>query len=152
MLKRIKIFFDQHLVPGSVEGEQDTEHMLRLAIGALLLEMAHMDSELRPEQCDAVKAAVLDKFDLADGEAAEMLKLAEAERADATDYFQFTSLINGAYTPEQKVRLVEMLWRIAYANESLHKYEEYLVRKIAELLYVPHSAFIAAKLRTNGGR
>lgn len=45
-----------------------------------------------------------------------------------------------------------MLWRIAYANESLHKYEEYLVRKIAELLYVPHSAFIAAKLRTNGGR
>ncbi len=152
MLKRIKIFFDQHLVPGSVEGEQDTEHMLRLAIGALLLEMAHMDGELRPEQCEAVKAAVLDKFDLADGEAAEMLKLAEAERADATDYFQFTSLINGAYTPEQKVRLVEMLWRIAYANESLHKYEEYLVRKIAELLYVPHSAFIAAKLRTNGGR
>jgi len=149
VLKRIKIFFDQHLVPGSVEGGQDTEHRLRLAIGALLLEMAHMDGELRPEQCEAVKAAVLNQFDLADGEAAEMLKLAEAERADATDYFQFTSLINGAYSPEQKVRLVEMLWRIAYANESLHKYEEYLVRKIAELLYVPHSAFIAAKLRTS---
>ena len=60
--------------------------------------------------------------------------------------------INGAYTPEQKVRLVEVLWRIAYANESLHKYEEHMVRKVADLLHVPHSAFIAAKLKVGEGR
>jgi uncharacterized tellurite resistance protein B-like protein len=146
MLKHIKNFFDQHLVPGSVTGDADTEHMLRLAIGALLLEMTHMDGEVWPEQREAVETAVFEHLDLAEDETEELLELAEEERSESTDYFQFTSLINNHYTPEQKVRLVELLWRIAYANEDLHIHEEHLVRKIADLLHVPHSAFIAAKL------
>ena len=151
MLQRIKNFFDQHLAPGPSAGdERDSEHVLRLAIGALLLEMTRMDGEIWPEQRKAVETAVLEHFDLEEEEVAELLELAEAERADSTDYFQFTSLVNRAYSPHQKIRLVELLWRIAYANESLHKYEEHLVRKVADLLYVPHSAFIAAKLRTTG--
>jgi len=150
MLESIKNFFDQHLLPGSVADDRDSEYVLRLAIGALLLEMTHVDGEVWPEQSEAVSTAVLGHFNLAKSEAAELLALAEAERTEATDYFQFTSLINGVYTPEQKISLVELLWQIAYANESLHKYEEHLVRKIADLLYVPHSAFIATKLRARG--
>ena len=150
MLDSIKNFFDQRLLPGAVADDQESEHVLRLAIGALLLEMTHVDGEVWPEQREAVATAVLEHFDLAKGEAAELLELAEAERTEATDYFQFTSLINGVYTPEQKISLVELLWQIAYANESLHRYEEHLVRKIADLLYVPHSAFIATKLRVRG--
>jgi uncharacterized tellurite resistance protein B-like protein len=107
-----------------------------------------MDGEVWPEQREAVKTAVLEHFDLDQSEATELLELAEAERSESTDYFQFTSLINGVYTPEQKIGLVELLWQIAYANEDLHKYEEYLVRKVSNLLHVPHSAFIAAKLKT----
>lgn len=150
MLERIKNFFDQRLDPGSVSGSQDSEHMLRLAVGALLLEMTHMDGEIWPEQRKAVETAVLEHFELEQSESKELLELAEAERTESTDYFQFTSLINGIYTPEQKVSLVELLWKIAYANESLHQYEEHLVRKVANLLYVPHSAFIATKLKTIG--
>ena len=134
MLKHIKNFFDQHLVPGSVTDDADTEHVLRLAIAALLLEMTHMDGEVWPEQREAVETAVFEHFELA-----------EEERSESTDYYQFTSLINSNYTPEQKISLVELLWRIAYANEALHQYEEHLVRKIADLLHVPHSAFITAK-------
>jgi uncharacterized tellurite resistance protein B-like protein len=148
MLNRIKRFFDRHLAVESMA--QDPEHVLRLAIAALLLEMTHMDGEVWPEQREAVEQAVRTCFDLTASEANELLDLAEAERTQSTDYFQFTSLINGAFTPEQKVRLVEMLWRVAYANEALHKYEEHLVRKVADLLYVPHSAFIAAKHRVRG--
>ena len=148
MLNRIKRFFDQHLAADSMA--QDPEHVLRLAIGALLLEMTHMDGEVWPEQRQAVEQAVQTCFDLNVSEANALLDLAEAERADATDYFQFTSLINGSYTLEQKVRLVETLWRVAYANEVLHKYEEHLVRKIADLLHVPHRVFIAAKHRSRG--
>jgi uncharacterized tellurite resistance protein B-like protein len=148
MLNRIKRFFDQHLAAESMA--RDPEHVLRLAIGALVLEMTHMDGEVWPEQRQAVEQAVQTCFDLTASEANELLELAEAERTDSTDYFQFTSLINGAYTPEQKVGLVETLWRVAYANEALHMYEEHLVRKVADLLYVPHSAFIAAKHRGRG--
>jgi uncharacterized tellurite resistance protein B-like protein len=95
---------------------------------------------------------VHEHFGLSGDEAVELLELAEEERSESTDYYQFTSLINDNYTPEQKIRLVELLWRIAYANESLHLYEEHLVRKIADLLHVPHSAFIASKLNASGER
>lgn len=150
MLRHIKRFFDQHLAPGSVTDSADPEHVLRLAIAALLLEMTHMDGEVSPEESEAVETAILEHFELSKDEAKELLELAEEERSDATDYFQFTSLINGNYTMEQKVRLVELLWRIAYANENLHNYEEHLIRKIANLLHIPHSAFIAAKLNASG--
>jgi uncharacterized tellurite resistance protein B-like protein len=150
MLRKIQKFFDERLLPGGVSGDSDTEHVLRLAIGALLLEMTHMDGEVWPEQRKAAETAVLDHFDLEEEEVKELLALAEAERAESTDYFQFTSLINDAYTQDEKIRLVELLWHIAYANESLHKYEEHMVRKIADLLHVSHKAFIAAKFRARG--
>ena len=150
MLKHIKNFFDQHLIPGSVIDDAHSEHVLRLAIAALLLEMTHMDGEVWPEQREAVETAVFEHFELAENETKELLELAEEERSESTDYYQFTSLINGNYTPEQKVSLVELLWRIAYANEDLHIYEEHLVRKVADLLHVPHSAFIAAKFKARG--
>jgi uncharacterized tellurite resistance protein B-like protein len=148
MLKAIRRFFEEHLAAGSMA--RDPEHVLRLAVGALLLEMTHMDGEVRPEQREAVENAVRTSFDLTDEETAELLALAEAERAESTDYFQFTSLINGSYTPEQKTQLVETLWRVAYADDALHAHEEHLVRKVADLLYVPHGAFIAAKHRVRG--
>jgi uncharacterized tellurite resistance protein B-like protein len=148
MLKGIRHFFDQYLAESSLE--RDSGHALRLAVGALLLEMIHMDGEFRPEQREAVENAVRTSFALTEEETAELLGLAEAERAESTDYFQFTSLINGSYTPAQKKQLVETLWRVAYADNALHQYEEYLVRKVADLLHVPHGAFIAAKHRARG--
>ena len=150
MLTKIKNFFDERLTPGAVSGGPDKDHVLRLAIGALLLEMTYMDGEVWPEQHKAVEEAVLDHFDLEEEEVKELLALAEAERTDSTDYFQFTSLINNVYTQDEKVRLIERLWQIAYANESLHKYEEHMVRKIADLLHVSHKAFIAAKFKARG--
>lgn len=146
MLTQIKRFFDRNLLPGAT-GEGDAEHALRLAVGALLLEVVRLDGEVRAEERKAVETAVLEHFDLTSGEAEELLQLAENERREATDYYQFTSLINRHYTPERKIELIERLWSIAYSDQTLHQYEEHLVRKIADLLYVAHGDFIAAKLR-----
>jgi uncharacterized tellurite resistance protein B-like protein len=77
----------------------------------------------------------------------ELMACAEAERAHSTDYYQFTSRINQSYGAAQKAKLIELLWRVAYADKVLDKCEEHLVRKIADLLYVPHSVFVAAKHR-----
>ena len=147
MLYRIKSFFDEHLAPGAQTSGGALEHMLHLATSALLLEMVQVDGESRPEQSEAAKIAVIEHLDLDEGEVTELLDLAAMELANSTDYFQFTSLINSTYSLEQKVDLIERLWRIAYANQSLHIHEEFLVRKIADLLYVPHSAFITVKHR-----
>lgn len=151
MLDKIRRYFDQHLLPDPSAAEGDSKHRLYLAIAALLLEMTEVDGNVRPEERKAVEEAVRGHLELTEDEVVELLELAEAERADSTDYFQFTSLINGAYTPEQKIELVELLWRIAYANEGLHRYEEHLVRRVADLIYVSHRDFIAAKHRAGIG-
>lgn len=150
MLTRIRDFFRTHLqLPGEQTG-RDPDHALRLAAAALLLEMTRMDPQADQAEQEAVTEAVREHLGLSPEEAEELIACAEEERAEAADYYQFTSLMNRSYTSRQKVELVERLWRIAYANERLHRYEEHLVRRLAELLYVPHSAFIAAKHRAQG--
>lgn len=150
MLTQIKAFFEQHLMPDRAGSPEDEDHRLRLAVAALLLEMTRADEEVSAQECAALEAGVRDHFGLSADETRELIALADSERHEATDYHQFTSLINAHYGPGQRVQIVEQLWRIAYADETLHRYEEHLVRKLAQLLHVPHSAFIAAKHRSGG--
>jgi len=147
MLAAIKQFFDKHMMPAAKEGGDRPEHALRLTTAALLIEMMRMDHEVTPEERQVVTEAMRAEFSLSENETATLIALAEEEAGQATDYHQFTSLINKSFTIEQKTKVVEYLWRVAYADNKLDKYEEHMVRKIAELLYVPHSAFIAAKHR-----
>jgi len=146
MLKQIQDFFRQHLV-STVGNDADREQALRLAVAALLIEVTHLDHEVTPEEKAAVDLAVRRHMGLSGETVAELLQCAERERADSTDYYQFTLLINREYDAARKVELIELMWRIAYADDALHRYEEHLIRKIAELLYVPHRAFVAAKHR-----
>lgn len=124
---------------------RDPEHALQLAVAVLLFEVAESDYEQLPEEKTALLVAVKESFHLSDAESASLLSMAEAEHADSTDYFQFTRLINQYYTPEQKVELIEKLWQIAFSDEELHHYEEHVIRRLAELLYVPHAVFISTK-------
>jgi uncharacterized tellurite resistance protein B-like protein len=146
MLKTIVEFFERHMggVPAAAVQEN---HKIQVATAALLVEMVRMDGEIQPAEREAVLRLVWSKFDLSAVEAATLVQLAEEEAGQATDFYQFTSLINKRFTKEQKVRLIESLWRIAYADAELHIYEEHLARKVANLLYVPHEDFIAAKMR-----
>ena len=149
MLESIRKFFEQHI--DAPEGRPDGRHdPLHVATAALLVEMMRMSGEAAGEERDRVLRALQAKFGLQPDETAELLRLAEDEAREATDYYQFTALIKDRLTAEQKARLIEYMWEVAYADGELHRYEEHLVRKIADLLYVPHKAFIAAKLRARG--
>jgi uncharacterized tellurite resistance protein B-like protein len=144
MLNAIREFFDQH-VGAAAPG--DERHAIALATAALLVETVRLDGEIDAAERAAAHRAVRAKFGLSEDEAATLLRLAEEEARDATDYYQFTSLINKQFSAAQKERVIELMWRVAYADEALSAHEQHVVRKIAELLYVPHSAYIAAKLR-----
>lgn len=150
MLNTIKQYFDKYITPAERGDNAATEHALQLATAALLIEMTRMDYEIKDEERRTVMAAIRRKFGLSDQETATLVELAEAEAARATDYHQFTRLINRGFSLERKIKIVEHLWEVAYADGRLNKYEEHLVRKIAELLYVPHYEFIAAKHRVLG--
>jgi len=156
MIDRIRRFFDEYVLAPTPNGTVDKDHAMRCAAAALMLEMTHMEANAaeRAQGPGRELAAdiVRERFALPPDEAQTLLECAEAERAEATDYFQFTRLINEHFDPEQKIALIESLWRVAYADDRLTTMEEYLVRKVAELIYVPHAAFISAKHRAEAGR
>ena len=147
MLSAIKKFFDDHIQDPSSPIDNTEEHRLKVATVALLLETARADFQVHDEELESVAHHAQEFFDLDADETKELVNLAEEEAKNATCYYEFTSLINSKFTPDEKASIVELMWRIAYADKVLEKYEEALVRKIAELLYVPHGAFIAAKHR-----
>jgi uncharacterized tellurite resistance protein B-like protein len=139
--------FFQDRIASRQEEPDDAAHGVRVAAAALMVEVVRGDDEFTAVEREAVIGSVQRKFGLDASDAAELLALAESAARDAHDYFQFTSRINESFTDEQKQRLVEELWRVAYADELLHRHEEHLIRRVAELLHLPHSAFIRAKLR-----
>lgn len=125
----------------------DPEHGLRLATAALLVEVVRIDRDTQEAEREAMRRAMHEKFGLAAGEADALMALAEAEIAQANDYYQFTSLINQRFSQPQKQRMIELMWQVAYADAALSAHELHLIRKVAGLLHVPDSAYIAAKMR-----
>lgn len=145
MLNQIKLFFEQHLALSAPA--HTSEEKLQLAAIVLFQEMMHMDDKVEAKEQEIILSLIQQNFSLTSEQAASLIELAEQQRKQATDYFQFTSLINKEYSQEQKVRLIESVWKIAFIDGVLDMHEEYLVRKIADLLHVPHTAFIMAKNR-----
>jgi uncharacterized tellurite resistance protein B-like protein len=142
MLDAIKNFFKQNI---SSEEDGDLDHQLKLATAALLIEMMQQDDQVHDKEIETVKIALKEKFDLTDDECHKLFELAEEEVGDAIDYHQFTSLIAREFTQAQKIKVVELLWSVAYADSHLDSLEEHMVRKIADLIYVSHKDFIRTK-------
>ena len=145
MIARIRQFFEAHMQPTTAA--DDVEHRLKLASAALLVEMMHADLEITAEEKSRLREILQAHFSLGPEETETVLELAHEEKQTATDYYQFTSLINQHYTQQQKIQLVEDLWQIAWADAHIDSFEEHLVRKLAELLHVPHKHYIQAKHR-----
>jgi len=149
MIVKIKRFFEQYIIVTESISEDELEHQLQLACAALMIEVLYADYSVDQSEIDTLRKALQDNFDLKIDEAESLIQLAEEERTQATDYYQFTSLINEFYTQQQKRELVTRLWQMAYADHTVHKLEEHLVRRLADLLHVPHSAFIQSKHRAS---
>ncbi len=150
MLNQIKLFFEQHLALSAPE--DTTEDKLQLATVVLFLEMMYMDDKVEIKEQEVILSLIQQNFSVTADQATALIELAEQQIKQATDYYQFTSLINKEYSQEEKVRLIESLWKIAFIDGVLDMHEEYLVRKIADLLHVPHTAFIMAKNRVGQAR
>ena len=145
MLRAIREFFEQHI--GQAAAPAQEAHRLQLATAALLVEVVRSDGGIAPAEREALLAAIGARFALAPEEAATLIDLAEQETRLANDTFQFTSLINRSFSPSQKLSLVELMWQVAYADATLGAHEQHVLRKLAELLHVPHGDYIAAKMR-----
>ncbi len=124
----------------------DKQELIRMAAAVLFVEVMHADHKVDKRERQIVKRALLESFSLSRQDAEELLQQAEDRVKDVTSLHEFTSLLHSRLSNEEKVMLIEQIWRIILADDDVDKYEEHLVRRIAELLYVSHRDFIRAKL------
>jgi uncharacterized tellurite resistance protein B-like protein len=152
MLDRVKRFFSP--VDGKAASGQSTGtgHELQMAVCALFVEMARIDESFTAEEMTAVIAILKDKYGLSAANAADMIAAAEAELEQSVDYWQFARLINENYSMDEKVGIIEMLWRIVYLDGNLDKHEDYLMHKLAKLLRLHHKQLIDAKRKVLHGQ
>lgn len=125
---------------------------LQAAWCGLLAEVARIDPEKAAEKRKAVALAMRDQFALRENDSAAMIANAEKRENRLTSYFRPVALINGRCSPGEKVALVEQLWRVAAADGRIDPYEDDLVRRLSDLLYVEHADFILAKHRVLNGK
>lgn len=137
MLEAIRRFVRERLGgEDSKAGAGDTVSPggVQLAACALLLELAHADDEFSPEERRHIESTLQRHFGLDATSGAELLRLAEAARAESLDHFQFTRLVAAEYDLAQKMVLAEVMWGVILADGRLSDHETHLVRKMASLM------------------
>ena len=135
------------LLAGEHPQEDTAERILQLANAVLLVEISHADFETDPRELRAAASRLAGRYTLSEVEADTLLRDALAEHKQSVSLHEYLSAINRGMGQDEKTRLLEDLWVIAYADGRLDCHEEYQVRKIADLLHVPHVRFIQTKHR-----
>lgn len=144
MFKSVTDFLEQYLVSGSEEPSRK-EHNLELCAAALMMEIALADSGVDADERQVIESSIKHHFHLNDEEVGGLLDVAKREVDHSTSLHEFTRVVNDTLSREEKVTIIELLWKVASADMVIDKYEEYYIRKIADLLYVSHSDYIKAK-------
>lgn len=124
----------------------DNPHTLELATAVLLYEVMRADHKFEQLEQNSYRKQLENHFSLSGTELESLCQLSQSKADDAADYQQFTRVINDIYGAEEKRAVLDSLWSVAYADHELSPDEDYTIRKIADLLYIPHSQFIQSKL------
>lgn len=134
------------LVGDETETEPN-EQSLAIAAACLLLEVARSDTEQDHLEFEAIRSVLESRFAVDKSMTDELLDAAESQVEEAHDLFQFTKIINDAFSYQQKEHLLFAMWQVAFADGALAAIEDHIIRRIAGLLHLPHEDFIRLKLR-----
>lgn len=149
MLSRIK-----SLLEGLTAGEQDStgsDEQTRLAAAVLLVEVMMADHDIAEAEKDRLTESLVSMFGMQAAEADTLVQAAQDKHEVLVSLHEMTNIINMHFTHARKLELILQMWRMAYADSRWDKYEEHLIRKVADLLYVSHKDFIRCKHQAHGG-
>jgi len=147
MIDLVKTFFGKVTSDGPADQERKRSHDIRIATCALFLEMSHIDGEFSESEREHIISILKKNYQLSDEYAVALLEASHEELKGSIDLWQFTNLINQNYSREEKLRIIETIWKIAYTDGELDKHEDYLVHKLSNLLRFTHKELIEAKLK-----
>jgi len=144
MLNKISDFFNTLLSTDKTEAECTLS--VEIACAVLLCEVMRADSVFTSNEQDELSAIITEQFNLTEQEVSSILEQAFELSENASDFYQFTSKLNQYYSLDERIKIVTLLWQVAYADGELANIEEHIIRKIADLLHLRHSEYIATKI------
>ena len=147
MLDVVKRFFSKVTEDESKTIEDQRRHDTRVAACALFVEMASIDETFTQAEMDTILSILKEKYGLSREHADALIAEADKARDESVDLWQFARRINENYSNEEKIEIIETLWRIVYVDGKMDKYEHYLMHKLATLLRLSHEQLIDAKLK-----
>jgi len=130
-----------------VEEEQERFDRVQIATCVILLEVAKYDNEFCSIEEETMKAILKKDFSISEEAIEDLMKVAEEQREESVDLWEFTNVINQHFSREEKLKMMEAAWKIIYVDEKLNKYEDHYVHVLASLLRLRHADLIDAKLR-----
>jgi uncharacterized tellurite resistance protein B-like protein len=143
MIGKLKnILMGDKAFSANAENQEDRQ---QLALASLLVEMARADFDETHDEHSLIIDLLASHYDLSPAEALELLNKARAANDKAVCLFDFTRALHKSMDEEQKHAVIRLLWQVANADDKLDKYEDFLVRKVADLLYVSHSDVVRLK-------
>lgn len=144
MLNKISDFFNTLL--NTNEHKAECQLSLEISCAVLLCEVMRADSVFTEKEQDELSAILIKQFNLTAQEVETILEQAFELSENANDFYQFTSKLNQHYSLDERIKIVTLLWQVAYADGELANIEEHTIRKIADLLHLRHSEYIATKI------
>jgi uncharacterized tellurite resistance protein B-like protein len=139
-------FFKKIFQKDASEDLEIDEHGSIKACIALLLETSMADDLLDESEIKTLKATLINDFELEEAEIDELIEISKKNVDDSTSLYDFTKDINDNFEAKERIKLIESMWKIAYADGNVDKFEEHIIRKVSNLIYVSHSDFIKAKI------
>jgi uncharacterized tellurite resistance protein B-like protein len=150
MIDLMKRFFGKREGVPTPEDQGRNDHEIQVATCAILLEMSNIDGVVSQEERDRIVSTLEKEHGLIHEEVKGLIYEADRQLKESVDLWQFTNLINQNYTEAERIRVVELIWEIAYTDGRLDQHEDYFVHKLANLLRLTHTQLIDAKLRVKG--
>ena len=147
MLKSLKVFFERSIQDSADQGMSVLDNRVELAAAVLMIEISLADSSIDNAELAVIKKALIAHFNIGADQVDELIDLARREVDLAVSLHDFTRMLNDSMDASEKIQVIELLWQVAFADAVLDKYEEYYIRKIADLLYISHKDYIRTKHR-----
>lgn len=152
MIDIVKRFFSKVPVNSSQEADQTTDHDIRVATCALFVEIASIDEKFTQAEMETLLSILKEKYGLSKEYADALIVEAKKELSGSVDLWQFAKRINENYSNDEKIEIIETLWRIVYVDGKMDKYEHYLMNKLQNLLRISHDQLITAKLKVRDSK
>ncbi len=140
------MFIERRGAP-QARGAGHSHEELRIAAAALMVEAAQLDDTFDARERDKIRELVAERFELGAAEGDSLIAAAEARVAESSQIHGFTRVVKAAFSHEERIELIEMLWEVVYADGELHHYEANLMRRLAGLLHVSDRDVGAARKR-----